>query len=89
LVLGDFSRALAAVADVGTFGASKYTDRGWLSVDKGIERYDDAGVRHYLDRKAGEEYAADSKLLHLAHECWNKLAELELTLRAGIPVRKA
>jgi len=30
----------------------------------------------------GEELAPDSGLPHLAHECWNKLAELELKLRA-------
>jgi len=81
LVLGDFSRALSAVCDVGTFGANKYTDHGWLSVVNGIIRYPDAFFRHYFARMRGEEFAPDSKLLHLAHEAWNKLAELELTLR--------
>ena len=82
LVLGDFSRALRAVSAVGTFGANKYTDSGWLSVPNGISRYNDAGLRHWLDRMGGEELAPDSGLPHLAHECWNKLAELELKLRA-------
>jgi len=81
LVLGDFSRALRAVCAVGTFGAGKYTDHGWLSVANGISRYADARARHWLDRMGGEDRAPDSGLLHLAHEAWNLLAELELTLR--------
>lgn len=81
LVLGSFCRALASVVDVGTFGANKYTDNGWLSVPDGIKRYSDARMRHYLKRKAGENFDEDSRLMHLAHEAWNVLAELELTLR--------
>lgn len=81
LVLGDFANALAAVTAIGTFGANKYTDHGWLSVPNGIERYEDAQMRHYLKRKRGEQYDPDSNLLHLAHEAWNALAVLELTLR--------
>ena len=50
LVLGDFSRALRAVCAVGTFGANKYTDHGWLSVADGSNRYADAFFRHYLAR---------------------------------------
>lgn len=81
LVLGDFARALEAVVDVGTFGANKYTERGWLSVPEGHRRYADARVRHYLRRRAGEDTDPESGLLHLAHEAWNVLAELELALR--------
>ena len=81
LVLGNFSRALLAVCAVGTFGANKYTDHGWLSVIDGINRYSDAFFRHYLARMGGEEMAEDSGLLHLAHEAWNALAQLELYLR--------
>ena len=81
LVLGDFARALSLVAEVGTFGASKYTAHGWLSVERGVERYADAGMRHWLKRMAGELRDPDSGLLHEAHECWNKLAELELRMR--------
>ena len=38
LVLGSFARALMAVTEVGTFGANKYSDRGWLEVPNSIER---------------------------------------------------
>lgn len=80
-ILGQFSRALAGVAEVGTFGAKKYTMGGWLEVPNGIIRYANAKVRHWLARMRGEKFDADSKLLHLKHEAWNVLAELELTLR--------
>ena len=78
LVLGDFSNALWEVGKVGTFGANKYTDRGWQEVDNGIERYLSAMLRHYFKFKSGEEYDTESSLLHLSHLCWNSLAVLEL-----------
>lgn len=80
LVLGAFAGALAAVTDVGTFGANKYTDHGWRSVPDGERRYADAQLRHYLKRKSGEVRDPDSGLLHLAHEAWNALAILQLHL---------
>lgn len=80
-ILGQFPRALAGVAEVGTFGAKKYTMGGWLEVPNGIVRYANAKVRHWLARMRGEKVDADSKLMHLKHEAWNVLAELELTLR--------
>ena len=83
LVLGDFARALGAVVDVGTHGAQKYTRHGWLYVPDGRNRYADAAMRHWLARHAGEEVDPQSGLLHLAHECWNKLAELEFALRGS------
>lgn len=81
MVLGGFARALLAVAEVGTYGAAKYSDNGWTAVPGGRERYDDAGMRHRLARWAGEERDRESQLLHLAHEAWNALAVLELELR--------
>jgi hypothetical protein len=77
LVLGDFANALLAVSEVGTFGANKYSEHGWLSVDRGLERYTDAFMRHYLKRAAGEEVDPDSGLTHTAHMAWNALAILE------------
>lgn len=81
LVLSEFSLALAAVVDVGTFGANKYTPRGWCSADNGEERYEEAQVRHQLKRWQGEIVDPDSGLLHEAHEAWNALSKLELRLR--------
>ena len=81
LVLGAFSRALSAVADVGTYGATKYSPDGWLSVPDGINRYSDADMRHWLKQQAGEIVDPETGLLHAAHRAWNALAVLELMLR--------
>lgn len=83
LVLGDFARALEQVARVGTFGAQKYTDHGWLSVPNGYERYTDALLRHFLSEHQGETNDPQTGLPHAAHMAWNALARLELLLRAA------
>ncbi len=79
-VLADFSRALTAVAEVGTFGANKYTRGGWQSVPNGLERYTDALWRHLLKEQI-DTIDPDSELTHAAHMAWNALARLELILR--------
>ena len=81
LVLGDFARALAEVGKVGTYGAEKYSPRGWLEVPGGEVRYLDALYRHLLADARGEDLDPDSGLLHLAQVAWNCLAVLELRLR--------
>ena len=80
LTLDGFSRALLAVAEVSTYGAKKYSIGGWQHVEDGQTRYRRAGDRHRLAR-GHETVDPDSRLLHLAHEAWNRLAELELMLR--------
>ena len=77
LVLLGFKEALNAVGEVGTFGANKYTDNGWKSVQNGIDRYTDAMLRHTF---TNEEFDPESNLLHAAHRAWNALAVLELVL---------
>lgn len=81
LVLGGFSRALQAVGQVGTFGANKYTDNGWMEVQNGEARYTDAMMRHQLKELAGEDVDPDSGMAHAAHTAWNALARLELQIR--------
>lgn len=80
LVLGGFPRALERVVQVGTFGANKYSDDGWLSVDDGHARYTDALLRHHFAEAGGEELDRESGMLHAAHRAWNALAVLELKL---------
>lgn len=86
LVLGNFSSALSAVADVGTFGANKYTANGWVDVPNAQERYMDAAMRHLL--KYGSGHALDNgpggtNCPHIACVIWNLLAVLELEKRNG------
>ena len=83
LVLGDFADALWDVGLVGTFGASKYTDHGWLHVPDGVERYTDAMLRHWLHEAQGELLDPQTRLLHAAHLAWNALARLQLMKNLG------
>lgn len=76
-----FAKALREVARIGTYGAVKYTPDGWQEVPEGIRRYRNAASRHRNDFYQGETYDPESGYHHLAHECWNRLAELELLLR--------
>lgn len=78
LVFGGFANALLGVAKVGTFGATKYTEAGWVSVPNGVTRYRSAVYRHLLTASFRDD---DSDLPHLAHAAWNCLAALELLLR--------
>lgn len=79
LMMCDFSGAIKDVARVTTYGATRYTPRGWLSVENGIERYTDAMYRHLL-AETEEENDRDSKLRHAAHAAWNALARLQLII---------
>lgn len=81
LVLFSFARALQEVGKVGTYGATKYTDNGWIEVEKGVERYSDALLRHLLKEASGEETDEETNILHAAHSAWNALARLDLILR--------
>lgn len=80
LMLSGFARALLRVAAVTTYGANKYTPNGWLTVENGIERYDDAKGRHMLKGYI-EPHDLETEIEHQAHEVWNGLAKLELMLR--------
>lgn len=81
LVLGDFANALLAVSRVGTHGAEKYTDRGWLSVPNAQERYASAMLRHWMATHSEGVIDPESGLPHLAHAAWNALALCELHYR--------
>jgi len=81
LVLGDFTRALQLVGEVGTKGANKYSDHGWLEVREGKRRYSSAMLRHYFKEEEGEWEDEELELPHAACVAWNALARLELILR--------
>lgn len=83
LVLCGFARALQEVGRVGTYGANKYSDNGWIDVPDGERRYTDAMFRHLLSEAAGEKFDRDTKISHAAHCAWNALARLDLAIRAG------
>ena len=80
LMIAGFANALTAVAEVTTYGATKYSPNGWQHVDSPVKRYGEAKCRHQL---AGfkEKNDPESGLSHAAHEAWNALAVLEFLLR--------
>ena len=80
LVLMGFARALEAVGRVGTYGAAKYTDDGWVAVQDGERRYTNAMLRHLLQEAIGERIDPETHIEHAAHCAWNALARLDLAL---------
>lgn len=66
------SESLFAVAEVLTFGASKYGEHNWR---KGIawSRLYAAAQRHMMKWNAGETHDEESGKNHLAHACVNLL----------------
>lgn len=81
LCVAGFSHALAAVAEVTTQGARKYTPNGWTTVPGGKERYMEAFGRHMLQLGSGQVVDRDTGCLHKAQMIWNLLASLELEMR--------
>jgi len=71
--------AVKLLADVVTFGATKYGDGSWRRVE--VERYHDALHRHLHAWRCGEQNDPDSGLPHLAHALCNVAFMLELTSR--------
>lgn len=81
LIICGFARALLEIGKVGTYGAIKYSDDGWIDVPDGERRYTDAMLRHLMAESSGEEFDKDTELYHAAHCAWNALARLDLMLR--------
>ncbi len=79
-VLAYFPDAVACVASVSAFGASKYAWNGWLHVPDGLGRYTDAMVRHLTAEGKGEVLDPESGLRHASHVAWNSLARLQLII---------
>ena len=59
--------ALMNVAEVLTFGANKYSDNNWKTVQPFESRYIAAAIRHIEAYRQGEIFDDESGLPHLAH----------------------
>jgi hypothetical protein len=70
--------ALAAVVRVLTFGAAKYGDENWRTVEDSRRRYYAAAMRHVAAWWAGEARDSESGEHHLAHAMCCLLFVLEL-----------
>jgi hypothetical protein len=85
-VIDYFPRAIRAVAQLSTFGAEKYSWKGWEKVVDGYARYKNAQLRHETDKAIEGDYdllwrAQGKEVLHDTAVAWNALAALELRLR--------
>ena len=83
LMLFGFAHALEEIGRVTTYGAKKYTENGWMSVENGRARYTDAMLRHLLREATGEQHDPETGLRHAAHAAWNALARLELEIASA------
>lgn len=89
-----FPNAIMAVGEVMTWAAEHkgYKPHDWKNLPNAEVAFDAAGSRHRIKRhiQAGKgltpEFRTDdeSNLLHLAHEAFNVLAQLELTITGKI-----
>jgi hypothetical protein len=89
-----FPNAIMAVGEVMTWAAEHkgYKPHDWKNLPNAEISFDAAASRHRIKRhiQAGKgltpEFRTDeeSDLLHLAHEAFNVLAQLELTITGGI-----
>ena len=81
LMCENFSRALWKVAEISTFGSTKYGDDTWQKLSNPKKRYMDALCRHLFQHLQGDKVDDESGLLHLQHCAWNILALLEFELK--------
>lgn len=79
-ILLEFSHALMAIAELGTYGVTKYSRGNWLFVPNATERYTDALIRHLLQENINH-IDEESGFPHAVHTAWNALARLELMMR--------
>lgn len=56
-----------------TFGAEKYGENTWQSLDNGENRYFSALMRHIVAWRLGEKVDIESGISHLAHALVNLL----------------
>ena len=94
MVVDGFPSALREVAKVMDWAAKVkgYKLHDWRNLPDADVEFPSAGYRHMFDNSemkaqglsALERVDHESTLVHLAHECFNKLAELELVLAGKI-----
>lgn len=69
--------ALESVAKIITFGAKKYGENNWKTLENFEDRYFAAFMRHIMSWRQGEEADPESGEPHLAHAMCNLLFLLD------------
>lgn len=65
---------LEEVVKLYTFGAEKYGDNNWQTLENGYQRYKAAMLRHLLEYEKGNTVDSESGCNHLAAVIWNAIA---------------
>lgn len=78
-----FPYALAFIRATLDYGAQKYEEHSWRTVEDGFNRYDKAARRHRVARDMDQFLSTDAEsgLPHIAHELFNLMAQIELHLQ--------
>ena len=71
------AESLQEIVKALTYGAKKYNDTNYKTLEKPLERYFAASQRHLWQWKAGKKTDKESGLNHLAHACVNLLFLME------------
>lgn len=81
-------KAVEQVVRVLEYGVRKYgVEGGWMTVPNGKARYEDAHLRHAIERQNGETTDKESGLLHSAHMACNAIFLIAFDLGlCGAPV---
>jgi hypothetical protein len=64
---------LEKIAEVLTYGATKYKDNSWQTVKNSYERYCGSLLRHFTAMRCGKKIDEESGLLHSAHLACNAI----------------
>lgn len=62
---------ILGIAGVLTFGAKKYEESSWKTVNRAQDRYYAAAMRHILAYRKGEQFDKETGLSHLHHAATN------------------
>lgn len=85
LVLCGMSLALRSVIKLAEFGAKKYGENNWMSVENGAVRYREALLRHFMadfeNPGSLDDGPEGSGLPHATAVAWNALAYLWFILQ--------
>jgi hypothetical protein len=82
-ILSQFVKPLEYVVRCGEFGIDKYGLLNWREVADAKQRYENAGMRHYMAHCSGEIRDPETGIPHLAHAAWNCLAALYFYIIEG------
>lgn len=65
--------SIEGMAEVLTFGATKYKPNSWQNVENGIDKHYASLMRHTIEWRKGEKLDKETKLHHMKHIMTNAM----------------